>query len=46
MYMKGYEYKKTFVDYMHLQDMGIYKTFGEKNKSDALLKLKEAGETL
>lgn len=42
-----YEYKKSFVEYMGLKDMGIYKAYGAKNKSKELLtQLKEAGENL
>lgn len=42
-----YEYRKSFLEYMNLQDMGIYTTYGSKNKSRELLtQLKEAGENL
>jgi multimeric flavodoxin WrbA len=42
-----YEYKKAFLDYMNLQDMGIYKAYGANNKSkEILLRLKEVGENL
>lgn len=42
-----YEYKKSFLEYMHLQDMGIYTAYGAKNKSRELLtQLKEVGENL
>jgi multimeric flavodoxin WrbA len=42
-----YEYKKTFIDYMMLEDMGIYTAHGYKNKSEELLtKLKTVGENL
>lgn len=32
-----YEYKRAFLEYMHLQDMGIYTAYGAKNKSKDLL---------
>lgn len=42
-----YEYRKAFVEYMGLQDAGIFKAYGAQNKSMALLaKLKEASENL
>jgi multimeric flavodoxin WrbA len=42
-----YEYKKTFLEYMNLQDMGIYKAYGAKNRSESfLMQLKEAGENV
>lgn len=42
-----YQYKKAFLEYMNLQDMGIYTAYGSKNKSRELLtQLKEAGENL
>jgi len=42
-----YEYREAFLDYMNLQDMGIYTAYGSKNKSRELLtQLREAGEKL
>lgn len=42
-----YEYRKAFLEYMNLQDMGVYTAYGSKNKSRELLtQLKEAGENL
>ncbi len=42
-----YEYRKSFIEYMRLQDMGIYTAYGAQNKSRALFtQLKEAGEHL
>jgi multimeric flavodoxin WrbA len=42
-----YEYKKSFVEYMHLQDIGIFTAYGTKNKSKELLnQLKEAGKNI
>lgn len=42
-----YEYKQSFIEYMGLEDMGIYKAYGAKNKSKELLsRLHEAGENL
>ena len=42
-----YEYKKAFLEYMHLQDMGIYTAYGAKNKSKELLaQLTAAGKNL
>lgn len=42
-----YEYRKTFLEYMGLQDMGIYKAYGSQNKTNGLLsQLKLAGEKL
>lgn len=42
-----YEYKKSFLDYMNLQDMGIYKAYGSQNKSEEILsQLRQAGENL
>lgn len=42
-----YEYRKAFLEYMNLQDMGIFTAYGRKNKSRELLaQLKEAGENL
>ena len=42
-----YEYRKAFLEYMNLQDMGIYTAYGSQNKSRGILtQLKEAGENL
>jgi multimeric flavodoxin WrbA len=42
-----YEYKKSFIDYMMLEDMGIYTAHGYKNQSkELLMQLKTAGENL
>ena len=42
-----YEYKKTFSEYMKLQDMGIYKAHGSKNRSkEFLMELQLAGENI
>lgn len=42
-----YEYEKSFVEYMNLQDMGIFKAYGAKNKSKEMLsQLRAAGENL
>ena len=42
-----YEYKKSFLEYMNLQDMGIYTAYGARNKSkELLMQLKEAGNNL
>ena len=42
-----YEYKKTFSEYMNLQDLGIYKAHGAKNRSrDFLKELQLAGENI
>ncbi len=42
-----YEYKKAFVEFMELEDMGIFKAHGEQNKSEAILsQLKGFGQSL
>ena len=42
-----FEYRKTFVEYMKLKDMGIYTAYKETNKTEKLLEqLKEAGEKI
>ncbi len=42
-----YEYKKTFSDYMKVEDAGIYKAYGEKNRSEEFLgELRLAGENI
>lgn len=42
-----YEYEKSIVQYMKLQNMGIYKAYGSQNKSQKVLaQLKEAGSKL
>lgn len=32
-----YEYQNSFLDYLKLEDMGIFTAFGEQNKSKELL---------
>ncbi len=42
-----YEYKKAFVEFMGLENMGIFKAHGEQNKSEAILsQLKDFGQSL
>ncbi|MPM15452.1 hypothetical protein SDC9_61823 [bioreactor metagenome] len=42
-----YEYRQTFLEYMGLQDVGIFKAYGSQNKSEGLLsRLRQAGEEL
>ena len=42
-----FTYRNSFLDYLHLEDMGIYTAAGDENKSEDLLKrLKEAGASL
>ncbi len=42
-----YEYKKTCVDHMKLEDMGIFKAFGKQNKSEEVLsRLRNFGKKL
>lgn len=42
-----YQYKKTCVDYMKLEDMGVFKAFGTQNKSEAVLsQLRNFGKSL
>ena len=39
-----YEYRKSFPEYMHLQDMGIFTAYGAKNKSEEIVsQLERAG---
>ncbi len=42
-----YEYQKTYTEYMKLEDLGIFKAYGEKNKSPEILnQLREFGKSL
>ena len=42
-----YEYQSSFLNYLHLEDMGIFTAYGKENKSDELLsRLREAGRKL
>ena len=42
-----FTYRNSFLDFLHLEDMGIYTAAGDENKSEDLLKrLKEAGASL
>jgi multimeric flavodoxin WrbA len=42
-----YEYRKSFREYLGLEDMGIFTAYGAENKSPALLaRLKAAGEAI
>lgn len=42
-----YEYNQSFTQYLHLEDMGIFKAFGEQNKSEKSLNgLKNFGASL
>lgn len=42
-----YEYRQSFVEYMKLEDMGIFRAFGKQNKSEALLNtLREFGKSV
>ncbi len=42
-----YAYQNSFLDYLHLEDMGIFTAAGEENKSEALLdRLTAAGAAL
>lgn len=42
-----YEYRKSFIEYMNLEDIGIYKTYGTGNNSKKLLQeIEEAGNNL
>ena len=42
-----YEYENSFLDYLKLQDMGIFKAHGKQNKSEELLTaLREFGRSL
>lgn len=42
-----YEYQNSFLNYLKLEDMGIYSAYGEQNKSQAKLEeLKAFGKGL
>lgn len=42
-----YEYEKTFDEYLGLENLGIFKAFDGRNKSDKILsQLREAGQNL
>ncbi len=42
-----FTYRNSFLEYLHLEDMGVFTAAGEDNKSDALLnRLREAGAVL
>ena len=42
-----YEYKNSFLDYLKLEDMGIFTAFGKQNKSEEKLdELREFGRHL
>lgn len=42
-----YEYQNSFLNYLKLEDMGIYSAFGKQNKSDEKLnELREFGRSL
>lgn len=42
-----FTYRNSFIEYLHLEDMGIYTAAGDENKSAALLdKLRQAGASL
>ena len=42
-----YEYKNSFLDYLKLEDMGVFTAYGEQNKSEELLgNLREFGKKL
>jgi len=42
-----YEYENSFLDYLELEDMGIYSAFGSQNKSEEKLReLREFGRNL
>lgn len=42
-----YEYQSSFLNYLHLEDMGIFTAYGKENKSEELLsRLREAGKKL
>ena len=42
-----FTYRNSFLDYLHLEDMGIFTAAGDENKSEELLnRLKEAGAAL
>lgn len=42
-----YEYQSSFLNYLHLEDMGIFTAYGKENKSEEkLAELREAGRKL
>ena len=42
-----YEYQQSFLNYLHLEDMGIFTAYGKENKSEEkLAELREAGRKL
>lgn len=42
-----YEYQNSFLDYLKLEDMGIYTAYGKQNKSEEKLnELRKFGERL
>ncbi len=42
-----YEYQNSFLNYLHLEDMGIYSAFGKENQSEEKLnELREFGRSL
>ena len=42
-----YEYQNSFLDYLKLEDMGIFTAFGKQNQSEELLnRLREFGKSL
>lgn len=42
-----FAYQSSFIDYLHLEDMGIFTAAGDENKSEALLnRLEAAGRSL
>ena len=42
-----YEYQNSFLNYLHLEDMGIFSAYDKQNKSaETLNKLKEFGRSL
>lgn len=42
-----YEYQNSFLNYLHLEDMGIFTANGKENKSEEkLAELREAGRKL
>ncbi len=42
-----FTYRNSFLEYLHLEDMGIFKAAGDENKSDELLnRIREASAAL
>lgn len=42
-----YEYQRSFLNYLHLEDMGIFTAYGKENKSEEkLAELRKAGREL